>query len=129
MDFVHLRESVVLHPLRNALSLDVSARAELDFAEMDEASLRILPAVPVEVSAPETGACISSVDFGVTAPGVLPARRIQELGITGSLFDSRFRISLPSANPVDPPEVFPLCGDSAEHGKTLTLTIAPSFSP
>lgn len=125
IDFVHVREAVALHPLPTALALDVSARGELDFADLEEASLRILPAKPVEVSAPEPGQCISSIDFAAGLPGVLPARPVQEFGIIGSVFDGGFRILLPSANPVDPPDVFPFCRDGAEPGKTLTLRIAP----
>lgn len=129
IDFVHLRETVAPDPGRNPLSLDVSARGELDFADLDDVSLRVFPVAPIDVTAPDPGECVSGVEFVAGLPGLLPSRQAQEVSLGGNVFTQKFRISLPSANPVDPPDVFPFCHDSAESGKTVTLRVTPAFNP
>jgi hypothetical protein len=133
IDFVHLRESVALGAAQDAepnfLSLDVSARGELDFSDVDDISLRVLPVAPVAVTAPGPGECVSRVEFAAGLPSLLPSRQAQELSFGGNIFTGQLRMSLPSANPVDPPDVFPFCQDNSESGKTVTLRVTPAFNP
>ena len=128
IDFVHLREAVVLKHGRN-FSLDVSARAELDFADLNGVSLSVFPAGQVDVMVPADSDCLSGVEFFTGLPGILPSRRIKEFGVNGSVLSRRFTLSLPSANTVDPPEVFPFCRESPDRRKTLGLQISPAFVP
>lgn len=130
IDFVHLRETVPLPSNRNpSLSLDVSARGELDFADLDDVSLRVVPVAPIDVTTPGTGECVSGVEFAAGLPGLFSSRQAQEVSFGGNVFTRQFRMSLPSANPVDPPDVFLFCRDSAESGKTVTLRVTPAFNP
>jgi hypothetical protein len=130
IDFVHLRETVALEPERNApLSLDVSARGEIDFAGLDDVSLRLAPVAAIDVTTHGTGECVSSVEFVAGIPGIYLIRQAREVSFGGNVFTRRFRMSLPSANAVDPPDVFPFCHDSTESGKTVTLRVTPVFVP
>jgi hypothetical protein len=49
--------------------------------------------------------------------------------LTANVFARTAAVSLPSANGVDAPELFPLCLGEESRGKTVTLQIAPAYSP
>jgi hypothetical protein len=127
IDFVHLREQ------RPNLSydgwvppwLDVSARGELDFANPDDARLRLFPTAAVFATALTAGDCVSRIEFFAGVPGIMPSRQVQEFLFNGSVFTQSFTLSFPGANDVDPPDAFPFCHD----GTTLTLQISPAFTP
>jgi hypothetical protein len=125
IDFIHLRERAV--PIFDEVNppLDVSAQGQLDFANLDDASLRLFPTAAVFATALTAGDCVNHVEFFAGLPGILPSRQIQELAVSGSVFTQSFTISFPSANDVDPPDQFPFCHD----GATLTLQISPAFDP
>ena len=131
IDFIHLRDPRVVIADALVPSLDVSARGEIDFGNMDNIQLRIFPAAMILASshALAVGDCVNGVEFYAGATGILPTRQIQELGLGGSVSARSFTISLPSPNSVESPEIFPFCRDGTSRGKTLTLQIAPSFSP
>jgi hypothetical protein len=120
IDFVHLEEIP---------ALDVSAKGELDFSDPDYVHLSLLPTGTVFATDLAAGDCVSSIEFLPGAPAILPARQIQELVFSGGIFGRPFTIAFPSAVDVDPPQEFPFCHDSASDSKTLTLRIAPAFSP
>ena len=120
IDFVHLTETP---------ALDVSAKGELHFSDLDNARLRVFPTATIFATALVADDCVSSIEFFAGAPGILPSRQIQELAFSGSVFTRSFTISFPSPNDVDRPPEFPFCHDSASDRKTLTLQISPAFSP
>lgn len=120
VDFVHLSEPP---------SLDVSAKGELDFADPDNAQLRVFPTAAIFATAVAADECVSNIEFFAGAPGILPSRQIQELAFGGSVFTRTFTISFPGPSDVDPPQEFPFCHDSTSVGKTLTLQISPAFNP
>jgi hypothetical protein len=120
IDFVHLRETP---------ALDVSAKGELNFSDLDNARLRVFPTGTVFATTLATEDCVSSIEFFAGTPGILPSSQIQEIAVSGSVFTRSFTISFPSPNDVDPPPEFPFCGDDAAGRKTLTLQIPPAFSP
>jgi hypothetical protein len=130
IDFVHLRGAEIPVFDGRIPPVDVSARGEIDFANLDDINMKISPSVPILASPSALAAddCISSIEFYPVSLHKIPSRQIQEIGFGGSVHTSFFTISLPSPNNIDPPEVFPLCHDNALPGKTLLL-IAPSFSP
>jgi len=120
IDFVHLGEPP---------ALDVSAKGELDFSDLDNVRLRVFPTATILATALAAEDCVSSIEFFPGASGILPARQIQELAFSGSAFSRSFTISFPSPNDVDPPQEFPFCPDGASGRMTLTLQISPPFSP
>jgi hypothetical protein len=120
IDFVHLREPP---------ALDVSAKGELDFSDLDSARLRVFPTASIFTTTLATEDCVSSIELVAGPPGTLPARQVQELACSGSVLSQSFTISFPSPNDVDPPQEFPFCPDGASGKKTLTLKISPAFSP
>jgi hypothetical protein len=122
LEFVHLRESA-------KTSLDISARGELDFADLNNASLRVFPTAPVFATALAADDCVSSIEFFSGAPGILPSKQVQELGFGGNVLTRSFRISFPNPNNIDPPDLIPFCQDGAVRGKTLMLQIGPAFGP
>jgi hypothetical protein len=132
IDFIHLSEPVPPVSLHGTTpSLDVSGRGDVDFANLTNVSLKISPSITILASSPELGAgdCVSSIEFYAAGVGhTLPSRPIPEIGLVGNVRTGTFRISFPSANGVDLPDVFPLCHDTTSAGKTLLL-IAPSLSP
>jgi hypothetical protein len=129
IDFVHLREPAV--PIFDEINppLDVSARGQLDFGDLNDIKLRAFPTAPIFATVLAADDCVSSIGFFAGAPGILPSRQVQELGFSGSVFARSFAISFPNPNNVNPPEVFPFCRDSTARGKTLTLQISPAFTP
>jgi hypothetical protein len=130
INFVHLRERHVVFTDANTPGFDVSARGEIDFADVADIKLKVFPALALFMS-PATlaaGDCVSSVDFLAGVPRISPSRQIQEIIFGGNIFSRSFSISVPSPNNIDPPEAFPFCEDNPSPGKTLLL-IAPSFSP
>jgi hypothetical protein len=132
IDFVHLREPRVVVADELVPLLDVSARGEIEFVNLDDIQLKIFAATTILASSPAlaAGDCVSSVTFfPASVSSSLPSRQIQEIGFGGSMFARSFTISLPSPNPVDPPEVFPFCRDSTSRGQTLTIEIAPALVP
>ncbi|HEY2138646.1 MAG TPA: hypothetical protein VGH00_01095 [Chthoniobacterales bacterium] len=130
IDFVHLRGSEIRADDNHALPLDVSARGELDFVNLNNIEVRILPSAPILASSPglAAGDCVSSIEFYPIRLGKMPSRQIQEIGFGGNVHTGSFRISFPNPNGVDAPDVFPFCHDARSRGKTLVL-IAPSFIP
>ena len=120
IDFVHLREPQ---------ALDVSAKGEIDFSDLDKARMRVFPTTGIFATPLSAEECVSGIEFFAGASGVLPARQVQELAFSGSAFSRSFTISFPSPNEVDPPQEFPFCQDGVSGGKTLTLQISPAFSP
>lgn len=132
IDFVHLREPLVVVADELVPSLDVSARGEIDFVNLDNFQLKIFPAGMVLASPPAlaAGACINSIAFipaGLSS--ALPSRQIQEFGLGGSVFTRSFTVTLPSPNGVDSPEIFSFCRDGVSRGQTLTIEIAPALVP
>ncbi|MDP9098676.1 MAG: hypothetical protein M3N48_06735 [Verrucomicrobiota bacterium] len=120
IDFVQLKE---------APALDVSAKGELDFSDLDNATLRLFPTATIFATALADDDCVSSIEFFAGTSGILPARQVQELAFNGSVFTRSFTISFPSSNDADPPQEFPFCHDSPPGRKTLTFQISPAFNP
>ena len=132
IDFLHLRErSLVLFDGGTIPSLDTSGRGEISFPDADNVELKIVPAAPVLASPPSLAAddCVNTIEFLAGYPGILPARKVQEIRFGGSVFSRSFTISLPVPNGVDPPEVFPFCQDDPTRGRTLTFRIEPGLVP
>lgn len=127
IDFVHLREQRPNFSYDGWIPpwLDVSARGELDFANPDDARLRLFPTAAVFATALTAGDCVSRIEFFAGVPGIMPSRQVQEFAFSGSVFTQSFTISFPSSKDVDPPDGFPFCRD----GATLTLQISPAFTP
>jgi hypothetical protein len=121
IDFVHLKETP---------ALDVSAQGELDFSDLDNVHLGVFPTATVfATDLAAAGDCVSSIEFFPGAPGILPARQIQELRFSGGIFSRSFTIAFPGALDMGPPQEFPFCHDGASDRKTLTLQISHAFSP
>jgi hypothetical protein len=129
IDFVHLREPAVSSFDGIRPPLDVSAKGELDFNDLDNARLRVFPTATVFATTFATGDCVSSIEFFAGVPGILPSSQVQEIAVSGNVFTRSFTISFPGPNNVDPPQEFPFCHDGASDRKTLTLQISPAFSP
>ncbi|HSP44947.1 MAG TPA: hypothetical protein VLO30_03045, partial [Chthoniobacterales bacterium] len=131
IDFIHLTGSRFYLPLGRSRSLDISARGEIDFANLADIKLKIFPAGTFLASSPALAAddCLNRVEFYPSEGSrSVPSRKIEEIGLEGSMFSRSFTVFLPNPNSVDPPEAFPLCHDTPSNGKTLLL-IAPSFFP
>jgi hypothetical protein len=130
IDFVHLRGAEIRADDDHTRPVDVSAHGEIDFVNLNDIELQILPSAPILASSPGLAAddCVSNIEFYPVRLGIMPSRQIQEIGVGGNLHTGSFRISFPSANGVDAPEVFAFCHDTTSRGKTLVL-VAPSFSP
>ncbi|MEY2527958.1 MAG: hypothetical protein QOJ05_48, partial [Verrucomicrobiota bacterium] len=129
LDFLHLKGTpLVMSDPPNAF-LDLSARGELDFADLNQIKARISPsAVSLEAS-PGFAAedCVNSIEFYLApnSPAFLPSR-IQEIGLDGSLFNGPFTISF-RPNESEVPEVFPFCRENTPRGKTLLLITLPFY--
>jgi autotransporter translocation and assembly factor TamB len=123
IDFAHVKE-------HNA---DISARGEINFQNLSELRLRVLPNVslsePVGLSA---GDCVSSVAFYIS-PAALLSGSVPQINLTGNFSGAGWTISLSHERSADQdeadrtasPQTFRLCRD----GKTLSLGLAPALLP
>jgi hypothetical protein len=130
LDYVHLQGAEIPVFDGRIPQVDVSARGEIDYANLDDVKVTLTPSATIVASSPALSAedCVSSIEFyPLKFPG-MPSRQLQEIGFGGSVHAGSFTISFPNPNGVDPPEVFPFCHDGAPAGKVLLL-VAPSFSP
>lgn len=130
IDFVHLREAGVLVFDNSVPQVDVSARGEIDFANLDDIKMKISPSVPILVSPPALTAdeCVINLEFYPLPLPKFPSRQIAEIGLGGNVHTGAFRLSFPNPNEVDPPEVFPFCRDTTSRGRSLLLA-TPVLSP
>ena len=120
MDFVRLKQNAV----------DVSARGEIDFHDLADIGLKLVPSSSlVESTSLAAGDCLSSMEFATNTLDTLSPRPVSELGFRGSLFARDWKISLLSPNDVDPPPSFPVCSGDPLRGKTLTLQVAVDAFP
>lgn len=129
VDFLHVRGPRFVTVHNGNQTLDVSARGNIDFANLDAIELKIFPAAGVMAYFPGLidDDCVGSVEFYPTPiPHMFPAPSIQEIGLTSSLFGGQCTIAFSSPYGADPPQVFRFCRDSSSPGKTLLLiTPAP----
>jgi hypothetical protein len=123
IDFAHVKEQ----------DADVSARGEIDFQNLAELRLRLLPNVSLtEPIGLDPGDCVSSVAFYIS-PAALLSGSVPQIDLTGNFSGSGWTISLSHGRPGDQdgadrtvsPQAFRLCRD----GKTLSLGIAPALFP
>jgi len=120
IDFVQLKQN----------RADLSARGEIGFPDLEQITLKILPATAVvDSTALEPGDCVNGIELSAAASSALPSRPVSEVCFNGSLFARDWTISLPGPADVDSPRTFPFCSDRRSDGKALTLQLAPSFFP
>jgi hypothetical protein len=120
IEFVRLKQNAI----------DVSARGEIDFHDLTDIELRLLPSPSlVELTPLAAGDCVKSVEFSTSSLDTLSPRPVSELGFRGSLFAPAWTVSVSSPNDVDQPQAFPFCFSDHSRGKTLTLAIAPGAFP
>jgi hypothetical protein len=120
IDFVRLKQNAV----------DLSARGEIDFHDLADLELRILPSpFLLELTTLVAGDCVKGVELSSSSLDTLSPRQVSELGFRGSLFAPAWTLSVSSPNDVDPPQPFPFCFSDQSRGKTLTLAIAPGAFP
>jgi hypothetical protein len=120
IDFVRLKHNAV----------DLSARGEIDFHDLTDIELRLLPSSSlVELTTLVAGDCVKGVEFSMSSLDTLSPRPVSELGFRGSLFARAWTVSLSSPNDVDQPQAFPFCFGDQPRGKTLTLQVAPGAFP
>ena len=123
IDFAHLKE-------HNA---DISARGEIDFQNLSELHLRLLPNVsltePIGLSPND---CVSAVAFYIS-PAALMSGSVPQINLAGNFSGAGWTISLTHERSGDQdkahgtvsPQTFRLCRD----GKTLSLGLAPALFP
>jgi hypothetical protein len=123
IDFAHLKEH----------DADISARGEIDFQNLSELNLRILPNVsltePIDLS---PGDCVSAVAFYLS-PAALLSGSVPQINFRGNFSGSGWTISLShersddqdQPNEIVSPQTFRLCRE----GKTLSLGLAPALFP
>lgn len=114
IDFAHLKE-------RDA---DISARGEIDFANIADIRLTLLPNVSLtSTMALSADDCVNDVTFYASPSVARLSGSVNEIGLRGSLLGSAWTISLSNGTLV--PQTFALCRD----GKTLSLGLAPVLFP
>ncbi len=113
------------------------ARGELDFRDLTDISLELLPSTSMVVLTPlNLEDCINKVEF--LPAGVASSRRerIGELDLHTNLFSGEWRISLAEKNVDDPIEIllqgtpertYPICRTLDASGRTLVLGMARPF--
>jgi hypothetical protein len=125
IDYLHLGEASYFTSIFDSSvpSFEIAAHGEIDFPNLDEIKLKILPATHVLPSSSSiaAGDCVSSIEFHPIL--MLVSQPIQIIELDGSLFTRSFAISFPSIDGVRPSDVFPLCSDNSSPGKTLILTL------
>jgi hypothetical protein len=123
IDFAHVKEH----------DADISARGEIEFQNLSDLRLRVLPNVsltaPIDLN-PED--CVSAVAFYIS-PAALLAGSVPQINLRGNFSGSGWTMSLSHKRPDDQdqtdgtvsPQTFRLCRD----GKTLSLGLAPALFP
>ena len=117
-----------------------TARGEIDFRDLTDIRMRILPNLPVTaLTLLERDDCVNGIELAPNGTAELPRRqRIDEIDFRGSLSAPNWTISLSEKHSDDPLETlllggsartFPICPDLQPPGKTLTLGIARPFFP
>lgn len=120
IDFVRFKQNAV----------DLSARGEIDFHNLADIELRLLPSPTLlELTTLAAGDCVRSVELSPSSLDTLSPRPVSELGFRGSLFARDWTVSISSPNDVDQPQAFPFCVGDQSRGKTLTLQVAPGAFP
>ncbi|HEX8897868.1 MAG TPA: hypothetical protein VF751_04160, partial [Chthoniobacterales bacterium] len=117
IDFAHVME-------HNA---DISARGEIDFQNLSQIRLALLPNVsltePVGLDASD---CVSGVAFYLS-PAALLSGSVAQVNLNGNFSGAGWTISLSrdEADDAVSPRTYPLCRE----GKTLSLGLAPALFP
>ena len=120
VDFARFRHNAV----------DLAARGEIDFQDLADIELKLLPSSPlVELTTLTAGDCVKNVEISTSALDTLSPRTVSQLDFRGSLFAPAWTVSLASPNDVEVPQAFPFCFSDQSRGKTLTLSIAPGVFP
>src|SRR2546430_4584048 len=103
IDFVHLRGEDISVFDGSIPPVDVSARGEIGFADLDDVKIKLSPSVPILASPSALAAddCVNSIEFYPLSLPKIPSRPIQEIGFSGSLSTRFFTISFPSPNHID----------------------------
>jgi hypothetical protein len=110
--------------------VEVAARGEIDFHDLADIELKILPGAPLlESTSLASGDCVSGIEFSPGPFGTLSPTPVSALAFRGSLFARAWTISLASPNDVDLPQAFPFCSGDMSRAKTLTLQIAADVFP
>ncbi|HYJ06759.1 MAG TPA: hypothetical protein VEX43_16605, partial [Chthoniobacterales bacterium] len=110
-------------------SRDVSGRGEIDFHDLADIELKLVPSVTLLELTPLTaGDCVRSTELVASSLDTLSPRPVSELGLRGSLFARDWVVSLSGPTDVEAPQAFPFCSDSSR-GKTLRLQVAPGVFP
>jgi hypothetical protein len=120
IDFVQLKQN----------SSDVSGRGEIDFHDLADIELKIVPSVSLlELTPLRPGDCVTSTEFATSSLDTLSPRPVSELGLSGSLFARDWAVSLSGPTDVEAPQAFPFCSGDPSRGKTLRLQVAPGGFP
>jgi hypothetical protein len=120
IDFVRLKQDAV----------DVSARGEIEFHDLSDIELKVVPSASLlEAASLSPGDCVSSVKFSTSSFDTLSPRPVSEFDFRGSLFARDWTVSVSSPGDVDPAPAFPICSDGSARGKTLTLQVTPGGFP
>ena len=120
IDFVQLKQ----------ISSEISGRGEIDFHDLADIELKIVPSVSLLELTPLTpGDCVSSTEFSTSSLDTLSPRPVSELGLSGSLFAPDWVVSLSGPTDAEAPQAFPFCSGDPSRGKTLRLQVAPGLFP
>ena len=134
IDFAQVAQGNV----RNARALAAkpyTARGEIDFRELADIRMKVLPNEPVTaLTLLDPDDCVNGIELSPHGTAGLRGQRIDEIDLRGSLFALDWTISLSDRNPDDPLETllragssrtFPFCHDLQPSRKTLTLARPP----
>jgi hypothetical protein len=116
--------------------VDLSIRAEIDFADLSKLGIKILPTNPIFDLTPGPVDCVKQ--FEVVPVGVTLAPAVRQLEFHGGLFKSDWITSLEDAANAQSANVltlraavrkFPVCFGETSTGKLLTLGANPRPTP
>lgn len=141
IDFAQIAQKNVrsLHA-RTSTATTYTARGEIDFHDLADIQMKIVPTLPVTALTPlEENDCISGIELSPnTMPGLLRRQQIDEIDVRGASFEPNWTISFTENQSNDPLEAllqggslrtFPICSDHGVPGKRLLLGLAWLPSP
>jgi hypothetical protein len=141
IDFARIAQKEVRRPRARASSAPAStARGEIDFHDLTDIRVRVLPNEPVTaLTLLEPDDCVNGIEFLPNGTAGLPQRQlVDEIGLRGSFSAPEWTISLNEKHSADPLETFlrggssrtfRICHDLESPAKTLTLGVAQFAFP
>jgi hypothetical protein len=116
-----------------------TARGEIDFRDLTEIEVKVLPSEPVfQSTLLDPDDCVDGIELSLNGATKVRGQRIDELRLHGSLFAPNWTISLNEKHADDPlamllqegtSRTFPLCHHLQPGGKTLLLRAAGLLFP